>query len=419
MADRIIPSVNITERSEAPQFQSRFHVIVKAIGSACNIDCSYCFYLHKEQLLTQHRGNRMPLDLLERYIIQHIQAHNGDEIVFSWQGGEPTLLGIPYFERIVSLQKKHCPPDRKISNNLQTNGTLLTEEWCLFLKENDFLVGISIDGPEELHNACRKGRSGQPTFENVMRGIGLLRKHSITFNTLTVVNRYNARYPREVYHFLRQVVGSTYIQFIPCVEPKDFRTTAPQHWPSTSTPVAGSTAARPGSEDSVVTEWSVDADDWGYFLSLAFDEWFRNDLGTVLVNLFETAVVQTMGLPAQICTMAQHCGKITALEHDGTVYSCDHYVYPEYALGNIGDNHLGNLIHNRHQNQFGLDKCVTLPEYCNKCEYLSLCWGECPKNRFLRTPDSQPGLNYLCSGFKQFFRYVEPRLKYIASCLQQ
>jgi uncharacterized protein len=398
----------------APQQKGRFHTMAKPIGSTCNIDCTYCYYLHKEHLLKQHRGLRMESTMLERYIRQYIEAQNGEQVIFSWQGGEPTMLGIDFFRDIVDIQKRYAPIGRRISNDLQTNATLLDDEWCTFLKEQDFLVGVSIDGPRELHDAFRLDRKGQPTFDKVMRGIGLLRKHGVQFNTLTVVNRLNARRPLDVYRFLRNELGSTYIQFIPCVEPKVFHSVAPQHWPADSQPMLGSNAAKPGSADSVVTDWSVDPDDWGYFLCRTFDEWYKRDVGRVLVNLFETAVVQTMGRPAQTCVTAEFCGKALAIEHDGEVYSCDHYVYPAYALGNISATHLGEMAFSARQQAFGYAKRDALPAYCRQCKHLSLCWGECPKNRFVRSPDGEPGLNYLCSGIRRFHDHAGPLLRQLA-----
>jgi uncharacterized protein len=399
---------------EAPVQKGRFHTMAKPIGSTCNIDCTYCYYLHKEHLLDQRRGRRMEVSMLERYIRQYIDAQNGAEIVFSWQGGEPTMLGIDFFRDIVAIQKQYAPEGRRIANDLQTNATLLTDEWCRFLKEHDFLVGVSIDGPRDLHDAYRLDRKGQATFDQVMRGIGLLRKHEVTFNTLTVVNRVNARRPIDVYRFLRNELDSRYIQFIPCVEPKDFRTIAPQHWPADAMPMLGSAAAKPGNPDSVVTDWSVDPDDWGYFLSRTFDEWHKKDVGRVLVNLFETAVVQTMRRPAQTCVTAEFCGKALAIEHDGEVYSCDHYVYPEWALGNIRDVHLGEMAFSARQQSFGFAKRDSLPNWCRQCKHLQLCWGECPKNRFVRSPEGEPGLNYLCSGIRRFHDHAGPALRQLA-----
>ncbi len=399
----------------APTQKGRFHAMAKPIGSTCNIDCTYCYYLHKEHLLEQHRGRRMGPSTLERYIRQYIEAQNGVEVIFSWQGGEPTMLGLDFFRDIVEIQKRYTPPGRRISNDLQTNGTLLDDAWCAFLKENDFLVGLSIDGPRELHDAMRVDRKGRPTFDHVMRGAALLRKHGVQFNTLTVVNRINAKRPVDVYRFLRNELGSTYMQFIPCVEPKDFRSVAPQHWPERGQPVLGSSAAKPGNDDSVVTEWSVDPDDWGYFLSRTFDEWRKKDVGRVLVNLFETAVVQTMGMPAQTCITAEFCGKALAIEHDGEVYSCDHYVYPDYALGNVRDTHLGEMAFSARQQKFGYAKRDALPAYCRQCKHLKLCWGECPKNRFIRSPEGEPGLNYLCSGIRRFHDHAGPTLRQLAA----
>lgn len=411
---------NPAARSEpvAPEKKGRFHAMAKPIGSTCNINCAYCYYLHKEQLLNQRRGSRMEPSMLERYIRQYIEAQNGEAVIFSWQGGEPTMLGLDFFRDIVALQQKYKPEGRRIENDLQTNGTLLTDAWCLFLKQHGFLVGVSIDGPRELHDAYRVDRKGHPTFDDVMRGIGLLRKHGVRFNTLTVVNRQNAKRPIDVYRFLRDVVGSTYMQFIPCVEPKDFHTVAPQHWPVNAMPMIGSAGARPGNAESVVTDWSVDPDDWGYFLSRTFDEWYRKDLGVVLVNLFETAVAQSMGLPAQICITGEFCGKAMAVEHDGTVYSCDHYVYPEYALGNLQREHLGAMAFSPRQQKFGYAKRDSLPAYCRQCRHLSVCWGECPKNRLLRTPQGEPGLNYLCSGIKRFHDHAGPRIREMAARLR-
>nr|WP_223216838.1 anaerobic sulfatase maturase [Paraburkholderia phenoliruptrix] len=367
--------------------------------------------------MQQRRVHRMETTMLERYIRQYIEAQNGDEVIFSWQGGEPTMLGLEFFRDIVAPQEKYKPAGRRIENDLQTNGTLLTDEWCEFLKEHGFLVGISIDGPRELHDIYRLDRKAQPTFDQVMRGVALLRKHGVKFNTLTVVNRSNAKRPVDVYRFLRDEIGSTYMQFIPCVEPKDFRTVAPRVASSQFMPLVGSDAARPGTANSIVTDWSVDPQDWGYFLSRTFDEWYKRDMGVILVNLFETAVVQSMGQPAQTCVTAEFCGKALAVEHDGTVYACDHFVHPEYALGNLQTAHLGTMAFSKRQMDFGFSKRESLPKYCRECKYLNSCWGECPKNRLLRTPDGEPGLNYLCQGIKRFHDHAGPRIRQVATTL--
>lgn len=391
--------------------------MLKPIGSACNLNCKYCYYLSKKGLLDQHRGERIPDHRLEEFIRQYIEGQDGDRVVFSWQGGEPTLLGLDFFRKVVELEEKHKKPGQRIENDLQTNGTLLNEGWCSFLKAHRFLVGLSIDGPRDLHDAFRVTKGGGPTFDRVFATAKLLKKHGVTFNTLTVVNRLNVKRPLDVYRFLTREIGSTYVQLIPCVEPKDFRTTAPQRWDAQKIPVIGTSTAKPGSPDSVVTDWSVDAEDYGAFLCKVFDEWHRRDLGRVLVDLFESAVAQWMGLPAQRCITAEFCGKGVAMEHDGSVYSCDHYVYPPYRLGNIHEQPISQMVFSQQQMDFGFAKRDTLPQYCRECKYLFACWGECPKNRFVRTPNGQPGLNYLCSGLKRFFEHADPYLKQIVKQL--
>ncbi|HDZ8881163.1 TPA: anaerobic sulfatase maturase [Aeromonas dhakensis] len=398
-------------------YARRFHVMAKPGGSKCNIDCQYCFYLHKEELLHQPRQPRMDEETLDTFIRSYIEGQDGDEIVFSWQGGEPTLLGIDYFRRIVALQQQHCPPGVSIRNDLQTNGILLNDEWCRFLKEHGFLVGLSIDGPRALHDKYRVTRSGKPTFDLVMAAAALLRQHQVPFNALTVINRHNAKHPLEVYRFLTRELGATYIQFTPCVEASDFKRTAPQFWNDSMLPLVGSELSKPGHPMSIVTDWSVDPDDWGTFLATVFEEWVNNDLGRVLVNLFETAVAQTMGYPSQLCVTAEFCGKALAIEHDGSVFSCDHFVYPEYRLGDIKQRPLSHMAFSTRQESFGMSKRDSLPEYCRQCPYLTLCWGECPKNRLIRAPDGELGLNYLCPGIKHFFDYAAPILAGIAQVL--
>ncbi|WP_421210974.1 anaerobic sulfatase maturase [Aeromonas enteropelogenes] len=416
----VIPLVTAQKDNAAkPSYQRRFHVMAKPGGSKCNIDCQYCFYLHKEELLHQPKQPQMDDATLEQFIKSYIESQDGNEVVFSWQGGEPTLLGLDYYRKIVALQQKYRPQGITIQNDLQTNGLLLNDEWCRFLKEHQFLVGISIDGPRELHDKYRVTRSGKPTFDRVMAAVECLRRHEVPFNALTVVNRHNAQYPLEVYRFLTQELGATYIQFTPCVEPKVFRQTPPQFWNEQQMPRIGSPESKPGHPMSIVTEWSVDPDDWGQFLAIVFEEWVNNDLGRVLVNLFETAVAQTMGKPSQLCVTAEFCGKGLAIEHDGSLFACDHYVYPEYRLGHIQERPLNEQVFSIRQLAFGMSKRDSLPEYCRACTYLKLCWGECPKNRLLTTPDGEKGLNYLCSGLQHFYRESAPILAGIALLLQQ
>ena len=400
-----------------PRATRRFHVVVKPAGSACNLDCGYCFYLSKQQLPDGPGGGHMHDDVLEHFVRDYIQSVTADEVVFSWQGGEPTLLGVGFFEKVVALQKKHAKPGQRVENDLQTNGTLLDEDWARFLKEHNFLVGLSIDGPREIHDHFRVTKHGEPTFDKVFAAAQVLRRHGVRFNTLTCVNRFNASRPLDVYRFLRRELGSTYLQFIPIVEPRDFETVAPQKWDPARLPVLGDPEARPDHPQSVVTPWSVDPDEYGYFLSKVWDEWLARDLGKVLVNFCETLVVQRMGMPSQVCVYAENCGKGVALEHDGSVYSCDHYVYPEYRLGNVQQASLGDMVFAPRQVRFGYAKSETLPAYCRQCEYLTDCWGECPKNRLLRTPAGEPGLNYLCSGLKRFFRHASPAANRMAKSL--
>lgn len=399
----------------AAKSQRRFHVMIKPAGSACNLNCAYCFYLSKATLPEGPGSGHISDETLERLISEYITGVTGPEVVFSWQGGEPTLMGLDFFRKVVALQAKYARPDQKIENDLQTNGTLLDEEWCRFIKEHRFLVGLSIDGPRDIHDQCRVDRGGGPTFDKVMNSVRLMKKHGIRFNTLTCVHRYNARRPLDVYRFLRREVGSTYIQFIPIVEYKSFERTAPQTWDPARLPKEDDPEAHPGHPGSIVTDWSVDPDDWGYFLSKTFDEWRNRDLGKVLVNHFETLVAQHMGLPSQLCVYGEYCGKGVAIEHDGSVYACDHYVYPEYRIGNVHRGKLSDTVLSRQQVKFGYAKSESLPKHCRECLYLGDCQGECPKNRIIRTAAGEPGLNYLCHGFKAFFAHALPEVKRIVA----
>ena len=397
----------------------RFHVMAKAAGSACNLDCTYCFYLSKQTLPGGPGGGHMDDEVLDRFVRDYIQSVTADEVVFSWQGGEPTLLGLEFFEKVVALQKKHAKPGQRIENDLQTNGTLLDEDWARFLKQHGFLVGLSVDGPRKMHDYYRITKRGEPTFDTVYAAAKMLQRFGVRFNTLTCVHRYNASRPLDVYRFLRRELGSTYLQFIPIVEIRDFEATAPHTWDTQRLPIVGSPQASPDHPDSIVTPWSVDAQEYGYFLSKVWDEWLARDVGKVLVNFCETLVVQHMGLQSQICVHSEVCGKGVALEHNGEVYSCDHYVYPEYRLGNIHQRSLGDMVFSPQQVKFGYAKSETLPAYCRQCEFLSDCWGECPKNRVLRTPDGEAGLNYLCPGLKKFFSHAVPTANRMAAKLRK
>jgi uncharacterized protein len=360
--------------------------MTKPTGPICNLDCSYCFYLDKEKLYPGTRSWAMPPDVLESHIRQYIETHRTHrEILFAWQGGEPTLLGVDYFRRAVELQKKYGE-GRRIDNAFQTNGVLIDDEWARFLAENDFLVGISIDGPAHLHDPYRVDRGGQPTFARVMRGLDALKKHEVRFNTVTVVNALNAPHPLEVYEFLKSL-GSTFLQFIPLVE-RD--------------------------ADGKVTEQSVPSLAWGTFLAGIFAAWVRADVGRIFVQLFDVALESWLFLPQSLCFFRETCGSALALEHNGDLYSCDHFVNPVNRLGNIMSEPMAALAQNAQQQAFGDAKRDTLPEYCKRCDYLFACHGECPKNRFIETPDGEPGLNYLCAGYKHFFAGIDPYMRYMA-----
>lgn len=395
----------------------RMHAMVKPTGPVCNLNCQYCYYLGKESLFGTENRWRISDETLETFIRQYIEGQNYPEIIFSWQGGEPTLLGLDFFRKVVALEQKYCAPHSRCENDLQTNGTRLDDEWCEFLHAHNFLVGLSIDGPRLLHDAYRKDSAGNGTFAQVFRASQLLHRHGVKFNTLSCVNRLTAKHPVDVYRFLRDDVGSKRMQFIPIVEPKGFRHTAPQYWPLQTMPVVGTSAARPGTPDSVVEDWSVDPDDWGEYLCRVFDFWQRSDIGKIYVHYFEAAVETWMGRVNPLCTLGPMCGKGVAVEHEGSVYACDHYVYPQYRLGNIHETPLAGLVLSPNQELFGTNKERTLPEACRRCDYEFACFGECPKNRFVRTPDGEPGMNYLCTGWKHFWNHIDEPIQRMVRAL--
>lgn len=400
-------------KSDVPQTFPRvapFHVMTKPVGPICNLDCTYCFYLEKEKLFPSTEKFRLSDELLEAYIRQYIEQQDCGEISFAWQGGEPTLLGVDYFQKVVELQRRYAG-GKKISNAIQTNGTLLDDAWGAFLKAHGFLVGISIDGPRALHDAYRVDKRQRPTFDQVMRGLKVLRKHAVEFNTLTVVNRKNARQPLEVYRFLKEI-GSEYIQFIPLVERRGGLTEKQLGLDLAAPPTAGEDPSSP------VTSWSVEAATYGEFLVAIFDEWVRKDVGRIFVQLFDVALGNWMGLGGSLCVFSETCGRAVALEHNGDLYSCDHYVYPEYKLGNLLNQSLGDMVNSPQQRTFGQDKRDTLPRYCRECPVRFACHGECPKHRFMKTPDGEPGLNYLCPSYKRFFTHIDRDMKSMAELLR-
>jgi len=393
------------------QALTAFHVMTKPIGPLCNLDCKYCFYLEKEKLFPSNENFRMSDEVLESYVRQYIAAQNVPEIHFAWQGGEPTLLGVGFFRKVVEFQKKYAG-GKTINNALQTNGTLLDDEWCAFLAEHRFLVGVSVDGPPKLHDAYRVDKKGGATYEKVILGIRRLQKHGVEFNTLTVVNRVNSKKPLEVYRFLKEI-GSGFIQFIPLVERLADAEAIKLGLDLAAPPRVDEEGAR-----LPVTEWSVEPEQYGKFLTTIFDEWVKQDVGKVFVQLFDVALGNWMGMGGGLCVFSENCGSALAMEHNGDVYSCDHYVYPRYKLGNLLNQDLGAMAASEEQRAFGQAKSATLPEYCRSCEVRFACHGECPKHRFLRTPDGEPGLNYFCRAYKRFFTHVDPSMRKMAALLQ-
>ena len=390
--------------------QSRlpFHVMTKPIGPLCNLDCSYCFYLDKEALFKEEDSRRMPFDVLETYIEDYIASQPNDSVSFAWQGGEPTLLGVDYFRKVVELQKKHAK-GKRIENAFQTNGTLLNDEWCAFFRKHDFLIGLSIDGPRHLHDAYRIDKRRKPSFDRVMTGLGFLKKRQVRFNTLTCVNRKNMKSGKEVYRFLKSI-GSQFMQFIPIVERK----------PRKREESAGFWLAQPPSgrmeeeDDLPVTAWSVRPRYYGQFLCDIFDDWIVADVGKIYVQMFDTVLGKWLGVPGGLCIFQETCGRAMAIEHTGDVYSCDHYVYPDHKIGNVMESSLGEMSRSRQQVKFGRDKRDSLPRMCRECDFRFACNGGCPKQRFMKTPDGEAGLNYLCEGYLKFYRHSQAAMRTMA-----
>ena len=382
-----------------------FHVMVKPAGASCNLNCTYCYYLEKKKLYPGLKEHKMTEELLENFTRQYIEAHEIPLVTFTWQGGEPTLMGIDFFRKAIEFQKKYSG-GKNIENAFQTNGTRLNDDWCKFFADNNILVGISIDGPENYHDHNRMTFSGGKTFSKVMNGIELLRKNKVEFNTLSTVNSYNVKHPTEVYRFLKNI-GSGFMQFLPVVE-----------------------RASPPSEDNLtlvhqtfdgeasLTDWSVGAEDFGKFLVTVFDEWVRNDVARYYVQIFDATLANYAGENPGICVFSETCGDALVMEHNGDLYSCDHFVYPDHYRGNIQETPLLTMAKMQSQFDFGIDKRNKLPRYCLRCEVRYACHGECPKHRFMMSPDGEPGLNYLCQSYKNFFHHVEPYMEFMAKELK-
>ena len=386
-----------------------FHLLAKPTGAVCNLDCSYCFFLSKEMLYPGSRF-RMADDVLETYVRQLIEAHARAPVVtIAWQGGEPTLMGLDFFRRSVELAQRHLRPGQRAEHTIQTNGTLLDAEWAAFFHEHGFLVGISIDGPRELHDAYRVNKGGAGSFDEVMRGLRHLRDAGVEWNALTTVHAVNADRGAEVYRFLRDDCGATFVQLIPIVE----RVDDSESWSSwRDRPLYTQTGTQ-------VSSRSVTPEQWGRFLVDVFEEWVRRDVGEVFVQMFDVALANWVGEPPGLCVHSETCGLALALEHNGDLYSCDHFVEPGYRLGNIEERHMLELVSSQRQRQFGLDKREALPRYCLDCDVRFACHGGCPKDRFVETPDGEPGLNYLCAGYKTFFHHVAGPMHTMAELLRQ
>lgn len=389
-----------------PFFLRPFHVLAKPVGATCNLSCRYCYYLEKQALYPAAKPVRMSEAVLEKFVCDYLGAHPADaEVAFAWQGGEPNLAGRDFFERVVALQRRHAG-GRRVTNALQTNGTLLDDAWGEFLRREKFLVGVSLDGPQALHDAHRRDRGGGPTFERVMAGLEVLKRHGVPFNLVTAVTRSNAERPLAVYRFLRET-GAGQLQFNPVVE----RTAG-----SAEKALSLRLAAPPRPTDSpadrehMLTLWSVRPEQYGEFLNLIFDEWVRRDVGRVRVQQFESALSQWLGGPAAGCVHERECGRGVALEHDGSLYACDHYVYADHRLGDIRASNVRALLDSERQEGFGRAKQAALPRQCRECAVGFACNGGCPKLRFIHANDGEPGLNYLCTAYKAFFHHVDPAL---------
>ena len=378
-----------------------FNVMVKPIGSVCNLNCTYCYYLEKENLFPGNKDFRLSEELLENFIKQYIEAQQVPVVSFIWQGGEPTLLGIDYFKKVIEFEKKYSA-GKTIENAFQTNGTKLNDNWCKFFADNNILVGISIDGEEHNHDHYRKTKAGGPSFKMAIKGVELLHKNKVEFNTLSVVNDYNVHFASETYRFLKKI-GSGFMQFLPVVERITDDTTRTNL--KLITPDSESKAS--------VTDWSVPPSDYGKFLITIFDEWVRKDVAKYYIQIIDATLANYVGENPGLCVFSETCGDALVMEHNGDLFSCDHYVYPEYFLGNIAETPMVELVISQKQFDFGIEKRNKLPGYCLRCDVRYACHGECPKHRFNKTPDGKPGLNYLCESYKMFFHHVEPYMEYM------
>ncbi len=385
-----------TNTGTGPEQLFNYQVMLKPRGAICNLACSYCYYLSKEKLYPGSEF-RMSDELLEDYIRQYIESQNVPEVTFAWQGGEPLLMGLDFYRKAVEYQWKYVPSGTRIVNAFQTNGILLDGEWCSFLHDHGFLIGLSLDGPRELHDAYRVDRGGEPTWSRVMKGLDHLRKHEVEFNILTCVHAANMEHPVEVYRFLRDEIEAWFIQLIPIVE-RDNETGF--------------------QEGERITDRSVTGQAYGEFLTAIFDEWVRSDVGAVFVQIFDIALAAWHGMRPSLCIFEETCGSALVMEHNGDLYSCDHFVEPRHLIGNIADEPMIDLVRSDQQKEFGLAKRDTLPRSCRECDVRFICNGGCPKNRVMLTSDGEPGLNWLCEGYQAFFRHIDPAMRFMAGELR-
>lgn len=383
-------------------FARPLYVMAKPVSSMCNLSCRYCYYLEKANLYrgTDKTGRfTMSDELLEKFISSYIESQTMPQVLFSWHGGEALMRPPAFYRRVMELQKKYAR-GIVIDNSIQTNGTLLTDEWCEFFRDNGWLVGVSIDGPQEFHDEYRRNKAGAPSFRKVMQGINLLKKHGVEWNALAVVNDFNADYPLDFYNFFKEI-GCRYIQFTPIVE---------RLFPHSD----GRHLASPADAGEIpLADFSVSPEQWGEFLVTIFDEWVKQDVGEYFIQLFDATLANWVGAQPGVCTMARTCGHAGVMEYNGDVYCCDHFVFPEYKLGNIRTHTLVEMMYSDRQQRFGADKYDKLPSQCRNCEFIFACNGECPKNRFARTATGEPGLNYLCDGYRRFFSHVAPYMEYM------
>lgn len=383
----------------ANPFAKPLYVMLKPAGAHCNLACKYCYYLEKTKLYPTAQRHLMSDEMLEQFTREYIEAQTMNQVLFTWHGGEPLLRSIDFYRKALSLQQKYAG-GRRIDNVIQTNGTLLTDEWCEFFAQNHWLVGISIDGPQPDHDHYRLTAAGKPSWQKVMQGIKLLKKHGVEWNAMAVVNAYNVNHPLEFYRFFKEN-GCQFLQFTPIVE----RQTRHED---------GRTLASLADKNEIpLSEASVTPEQWGYFLSAIFDEWVRKDVGKIFVEIFDCTLANWMGVSPGICAYSKECGHAGVMEHNGDVYSCDHFVFPEYKLGNIRDHSLIDMLYGEQQQEFSRLKHSSLPRQCKECDMEFACHGECPKNRFMKDKYGDSGLNYLCPGYYHYYQHVAPYMDYM------